>query len=466
MEEPHDCTDSKDVLTVLDALFDGLVRYDAQMKYEPAIAESWDISKDARTWTFRLRKGVVFHNGTPCDSEAVRFSLERMSRPDMGVTLGAPGVYNQYLQGMQIETPDAHTVRIKLSDPMADLLDVLVTGYILPPDEVERLGSEFKYHPLGTGPYRFESYEQGVALSMSKHDQYFDGAPVFDQVTWRVESDPGERVRMLHDGEAQIATSLPPDVTDGAADARFQRSRGTTAFIIIFSAQKGPLRDPRIRQALNLAIDRDAVITQILGGAGCPLTGFVSPHHFGYDEAEAGQSYDIDKARSLISDAGFSDGIRLTLDSPTSLPNEAVPLSKIVTEMWREIGVDVEIVYTEDREAYAHNVRLKKIHDMCIFDSSPLSTFRVLKEKIDARFEGSWWQHYHNSRVESLLDQATLTVSDEAREAIYQQCFRILNEDPPWLYLYNYETITATTDALEHWKLPAHGVVDVRGLGD
>lgn len=464
MEEPHDCTDSKDVLTVLDALFDGLVRYDAQMRFEPAIAESWEISKDARTWTFHLRHGVVFHNGTPCDSEAVRFSLERMSRPEMGVTLGAPGVYNQYLQGMKIETPDAHTVRLTLSEPMADLLDVLVTGYILPPDEVERLGSEFKHHPMGTGPYRFESYEQGVAICMSKHDEYFDGPAPFDQITWRVESDAAERVRMLQDGEAHMATNLPPDVTDGASDVRFQRSRGTTAFIIIFNAQNGALQDPRVRQALNLAVDREAIITQILGGAGYPLTGFVSPHHFGYDEATTGQSYDIDAARSLLSDAGFGDGLQLTLDSPTSLPNEAVPLSKIVAEQWREIGVDVQIVYTEDREAYAHNVRLKKIHDMCIFDSSPLSTFRVLKEKIDARFEGSWWQHYHNSSVESLLDQAAATVSDQAREVIYQQCFRILNEDPPWLYLYNYEIITATVNALERWKLPAHGVVDVRGL--
>ena len=99
---------------------------------------------------------------------------------------------------------------------------------------------------------------------------------------------------------------------------------------------------------------------------------------------------------------------------------------------------------------------------MCVFDSSPLSTFRVLKEKVDARFAGSWWQGYHNAGVEKLLDTALSTIDRGHREGIYKQCFRILNEDPPWLYLYNAMNITSTALQLSVWQPPDHGVIDPR----
>ena len=124
MEEPHNCTDAKDVLNILSAFFDPLVAYDAQMKYVPALATSWQVSDDARCWTFTLRPDVTFHNGQPVDAEAVVYSLTRMARPDMGVTLGAPGVYNQYMAGMTLNIIDRHKVEIKLAEPMADLLHV------------------------------------------------------------------------------------------------------------------------------------------------------------------------------------------------------------------------------------------------------------------------------------------------------------------------------------------------------
>jgi len=460
LEEPHNCTDSKDVLTILSALFDALVQYDDHLGYAPALAESWTLSDDALTWTFRLREDVYFHNGDACDAEAVKYSLERMARPDMGVTLGAPGVYHQYLNGMQVEVLDQHTVCLTTATPVADLLDVLVTGYILPPGPVEQLGADFRLAPVGTGPYEFVSSQPGEEVCLKRNDRSFSTLPKYERVIWRAVPDPTERVRMVQAGHAHIAATLPPAAVSESSGLQILRSQGTTAFIIIFSANKGPLKNPLVRRALNLGIDRQVIIDQILGGAGYPLTGFVSPHHFGYDPDQPPLTFDPEQAKTLLKQAGYEHGLTLTLDSPTALPNEAVPLSKIVTEQWRQIGVEVKVVYTEDREAYANKVRLKDIHDMCIFDSSPLSTYRVLKEKIDARFEGSWWEGYHNAEVEQLLDTAETTIDEASREAIYQKCFQILNEDPPWLYLYNYETFTGVSADLARWQLPAHGVID------
>ena len=465
LEEPHNCTDAKDVLNLFTSFFDSLVAYNPKMKYIPALAESWGVSDNARTWTFTLRPDMKFHNGLPADAEAVAYSLKRMAQPDMGITLGAPGVYNQYMEGMELEILGRNRIRLTLAEPMADLLDVLVTGYILPPDTVDRLGAQFKDRPVGTGPFEFFEHEEGVCVRARKNPHYFQELPSFDSIEWQLVADPDERLSMIRDGRAHIAPGPPytARLEDGNVNALY--SRGTTAYIIIFNTKAGILEDPRIRLALNLAVDRRALIDTVLNGAGYPLHGFISPVHFGYDGDQPPIPYDPERARALLKESGYGPGLSLTLDSPTSMPNEAVRLSNALAEQLSRIGIEINIVYTGDRELYANKVRLKDIHDMCVFDSSPLSTFRVLKEKIDSRFEGSWWQGYQNDEVEQLLDLAQKTADDSRREEIYKQCFRRLNEDPPWLYLYNYRNITCCARQLSAWQPPAHGIIDPRYLG-
>ena len=410
LEEPHNCTDAKDVLNIFTSFFDPLVAYNSKMEYIPALAESWDVSDDARTWTFRLRSDVKFHNGLPVNAEAVAYSLKRMAQPDMGITLGAPGVYNQYMAGMELEILDRQKLRLTLAEPMADLLDVLVTGYILPPATVDRLGDQFKDTPVGTGPFEFVEHEEGVCVRARKNLHYFQELPNIDTIEWQLVTDPDERLDMIRDGRAHITAGPPYTATLEDVNLNCIYSRGTTAYIIIFNTKTRILEDPRIRLALNLAVDRRALIDTVLNGAGYPLNGFISPVHFGYDGDQPSIPYDPERARTLLKESGYGSGLSLTLDSPTSMPNEAVRLSVALADQLSRIGVEIKIVYTEDRELYANKVRLKDIHDMCVFDSSPLSTFRVLKEKVDSRFEGSWWQGYHNGEVERLLDAAQETV--------------------------------------------------------
>lgn len=465
LEEPHNCTDVKDVLTIFTSLFDALVAYDPHLNYVPALAKSWTVSDDARTWTFTLRPDVKFHNGRPMDVEAVAYSLSRMAQPDMGVTLGAPGVYNQYLEGMELKIVNSQTVSLTLSQPIADLLDVLVTGYILPPDVVELRGADFKNNPIGTGPFEFVEYEAGAYVRARKNGNYFQKLPDIESIEWRMVPNPDDRLNMVRHKQAHLAAGPPYTATLENKTLNAVYSRGTTVYIIIFNTQSQFLDDPKVRLALNLGVDRKALIDSVLNGAGYPLNGYLSPVHFGNDTALPAFPFDPARAMTLLKEAGYGDGLNLTLDSPTSMPNEAVRLSKALAEQLAQIGVEIDIVYTEDRELYANKVRLKEIHDMCVFDSSPLSTFRVLKEKIDARFEGSWWQGYHNAEVERLLDIAQVTIDNSRREEIYKQCFRVLNDDPPWLYLYNYKNITCAAPHYLGWQPPAHGVIDPRYLG-
>ncbi|RDL46859.1 Glutathione-binding protein GsiB [Ensifer sp. M14] len=467
LEDPHDCTDANDVLCVFDAFFDGLVRYGQDGSYVPALAERWHVSDDARTWTFRLREALTFHDGTTCNADAVILSLRRMSRADKGYTLGAPGVWHQYLGDALITALDARTVEIALARPMADLLDILVYGYVIAPGALDRYEGGDVSVPIGTGPYRFESFHAGHDITGRRFDGWHGKKPANEQIRFVFEPDAGRRQAMLVAGEAQVANSLDfqlshaLDGTDGFARAV---SLVPVSIIYLFNSTSGPFADQRIRRAANLALDRQALVDMVVAGAARPLTGFVSPAHFGVTDATGGLERDLAEAKRLLAAAGHTDGLVIEVDCPTRLPDEAEALTTAVEQQLSEIGISFRVHRHEDREAYAHGVRLKQVRDMCVFDSSPLSTFRVLAEKIDARARGSWWLGYHNSEVEQLIDQGRRTTNDAARGAIYENAFRLLQKDPPWLYLYNPLRVTGLAGDRPNWRMRPDAVLDVNAL--
>jgi peptide/nickel transport system substrate-binding protein len=237
-----------------------------------------------------------------------------------------------------------------------------------------------------------------------------------------------------------------------------------TAIIFMFNASGGPGADARVRRALNLGIDRDALVRDVLHGAGQPLHGFVSPVHFGADPQAPPFRQDKAEARRLLAEAGHRDGVTFELYCPTRLPDEARALVKAVEIQLADLGVRFVVHLEADRTHYANQVRLKQIHDLCVFDSSPMSMFRVLHEKIDSRIRGSWWEGYANPAVEALIDRARRTVDDAARERLFQECYRRLQDDPPWLYLYNHRRGIGLSGRHADWAMRRDGVLDVRSL--
>ena len=178
----------------------------------------------------------------------------------------------------------------------------------------------------------------------------------------------------------------------------------------MLNTAKGPLADARIRRALALAIDRQALVRDVLDGAGQPLLGYLSPNHVGADPAPQ-PMYDPAEAQRLLSAAGYGDGLKIQIDCPTSLPDEAEGLTTAVIRHLAAIGVAATIKLHEDSTAYAEMVRAKKIGDMCVFGSSPMSAFRLLYEKIDNRNGGAWHQGYRNTEIEALIDKALTTTN-------------------------------------------------------
>jgi peptide/nickel transport system substrate-binding protein len=465
LDDPHACTDSSDVLSVFGGLFEGLVRR-GDGGYEPALATHWSMSDDARTTSFTLREGVRFHDGEPCDAEAVKHCLERMARPDMGATLGAPGVYAQYLAGMRVEIIDARRLKLTTAEPIADILDILHVGHIVSPRALAAAGDDLGARAVGTGPYRLDGWREGEAVSASANDAYHGRKPAFAGLTWRRGADAAARLAMLAGGEAQVANGLDP-----AAAAALDATRFTSldylspvALILMFNAARGPGADPRVRRALNLAIDREGLVREVLGGAGQPLHGYVSPAHDGFDPEAPGFAHDPAQARRLLKEAGHGAGLELDLYCPTRLPDEAQALAAALGRQLAPVGVGFRVHLDPDRVHYANQVRLKNIHDICVFDSSPMSCFRVLHEKVDSRVRGSWWEGYANPEAERLMDLARATVDGARRVAIQRRIYRLLQDDPPWLYVYNHRRVIGLAGRHPAFAMRRDGVLDVRRL--
>jgi peptide/nickel transport system substrate-binding protein len=340
---------------------------------------------------------------------------------------------------------------------MADLLDLLVAMPISPASALDGLPDAY----VGSGPYRVTE-QSDARVVLAAHDDYWGAPPKYLEIRWIAELDVERRVEALLNGEADIAVDIGIEGSrriseDGRALAREWDSG--LAIIFMANAFEGPLRDRRVRQALNYAVDIDEIIDEIKDGAAKPLNGYLTPHHFGYDPGTPAYPYDPDRARSLLVEAGYEDGLELTFDIPAVMPDEAPRLARLMAEQLARVGITLEIVEHEDRAAYSEMVREKRINDGAAFDSSPRSTFRVLREKIHSGLQGPWWEGYTNEEVDALIDEAQATFSYADRQAIYRRIYRMVRDDAPWIFLYRPTRYWGIGPILQGWLPRADGLL-------
>ena len=454
--DPHICSDSANRLSIIFSVYEALVKRGEDGGFLPSLAESWTVEDGARTWTFKLRRGVRFHNGDTLQARDVVSTMARVLDPAIGGAYGTEGVYAGYLGSAEVSAPDDLTVRMRLGEPIADLFDLLVAMPMAPESALDGLPEEY----VGSGPYRVVDAGQMRVVTVAFPD-YWGGEPPVKEILWLAEPERERRVEALVSGEADIAHDVGLEGKGFIeASGKGEALEYLSGLCIIFmcNAKKGVCRDARVRQALNYALDLDEVIDVAKGGAATPLNGFMTPLHFGYDPETPVYPYDPVKARELLEEAGHGGGMRLVVDIPTRMPDEARVLAELMKEHYARVGITVEVVEHGNREAYAHMVRDKEINDLCCFDSSPRSTFRVLREKIHSGFRGPWWEGYHNGEVNALIDRAQGTVDDAERERIYRQVYRMIRDDAPWIFLYRPTVYWGIGPAATGWSPGADGL--------
>jgi len=459
MGDPHCSSDNRDNLSVIFSIFEPLVSYARGGCFDPVLAESWTVSQDARTWVFRLRQAVRFHNGDQLAARDVVESLDRVRDPNMGGELGSQGVYQSYLAGAKIDAINDRTVQIVTVEPFADLLDLLALFPILP----ESARRDPDAHCIGSGPYELVSREPGC-ISMKAFEGYWGGRPPTATIEWRAEVDANARLQHLLAGKADLVADLGASETRQAESSNLatvirQESSVCTAFMC--NLLSGVCQDMRVRQALNYAIDVPELIRTVMDDEATPINGPLTALHYGRDSSVPAYPYDPAAARRLIAEAGYTNGIDLVLDVPSVLPDEAPRLAKQMTEQYERIGIRTEIREFSDRPAYAEMVRAKQLDDACCFDSSPLSTYRLLREKFHSVAGGPWWLGYTDQSVDDLINRAEATVDLEKRGDLYRSAYAKISNGAPWIFLYNPTLMWGIGPKVSGWAPQVDGLIRI-----
>lgn len=432
--DPHTASDNKERLSMQLTVVEALVQLDRAGNYAPLLAERWHVAADDCTWTFHLRPAVRFHDGTLLHAEDVVASLARACDPDLGGELGTGGLYHRYLHAMTVTVLDPQTVQMVTAEPMADLLDLLVEIPIVPRHALARMPEQL----IGSGPYQLVVVNEEEVV-MTRFVDYWGETPPFQTLQWRAETCGERRVECLRKGMVDLISKVPPahrSAVGSHEGTALHVAQDSVCVAFLCNIQQGVCTDRRVRQALNYALDREQIVATLTDNTAHLLNGPLTSLHLGYDPAISGYAYDPDRAKALLEEAGYGANMQLTLDIPTTLPDEAPQLAALMADYYRAVGIETTIKEFVDRPAYADMVKAKQIDDACCFDSSPLSTFRTLREKFHSSIHGPWWQGYENPAVNALLDQAQRTMDHATRQQRYRHAYRILQEDAPWIFLY------------------------------
>ena len=318
-------------------LFEGLTRIDETGAVQPALAESWEVSDDGLTYTFKLREGVTFHDGTTFDAEDVVFSLDRARGED---SVNAQKALFEAIEG--VEAVDPATVRVTLSRPEGALAYNLGWGdaVIVAPESAE--GNQES--PVGTGPFKFEGWTRGTEIRLVRNPDYWGEAPALERAAFRIVPDPAAAAAALQAGDVQAFPNFPApeQLPIFEADPRFEVVVGTTEgeTILAMNNGKAPLDDVRVRRAIARAIDRDAIVEGAMFGQGTPIGSHFAPHHPAYVDLTDEASFDPEAAKALLEEAG-AEGATLSLKLPP--PSYARRGGEIIASQLRDVGLNVEI---------------------------------------------------------------------------------------------------------------------------
>jgi peptide/nickel transport system substrate-binding protein len=323
-------------------VFEGLTRFDSTGAVIPGLAKSWEISEDGLTYTLTLNEGVTFHDGTTMDAEDVKFSLDRIGADDSANAQKA-----LYAAISEVNVIDPATVEIKLSEPNGMMLFNLAWGdaVIVAPESIEGI----KQTPIGTGAFKFDSWTQGDEIQLSRYDGYWGTPAVLTGATFKFISDPTAALgaMMAEDIDVFAGFPAPENLPQFEADPRFQVLIGSTEGETILSTNNKmpPFDNVKVREALAHAIDRQAIIDGAMFGYGTPIGTHFAPHNPAYVDLTGMSTYDPEKARALLAEAGFADGFETTLFLPP--PSYARRGGEIIAAQLAQVGIKVEITNVE-----------------------------------------------------------------------------------------------------------------------
>ncbi len=431
--------------SVVHSVYDSLYQYGAEGVLEPLLAESAPTPIDAQTYEIKLRAGVTFHNGEPLDVKAVATALEHILDKNTGAQIAG-----QFAVISEVKEIDPLTMHLVLSQP-APWLPAQIAAWLTPLPPLHVASQDWVNQPVGTGPYTFVEWKPGESITLAINPAYFAGSPkgrpIARRVVYRFVSDGSTRVADLLAGSAGLVRGVPVDqmeaVEDGGATVTPVPVSGS-AWVRI-ATDVAPFSDVRVRQALNYAVDVDAIREALFAGYGQRLPNFFAPGGLGFDPALAPYPYDPDKAKALLQEAGYGDGFETTLEHTVS---ERADLVEAIAGQLGEIGVEVKTVPLEDaafnatwKDPNAAPLRFSTWRPL--FDPYTLLSLVVSNQGFLSR--------YNSGTVQPLFD-AFATEPDVAKRAeVAMQLGKALFDDPAAIYLFDLTSIFGVAEDAPAW---------------
>jgi peptide/nickel transport system substrate-binding protein len=433
-------------------VFEGLTRFMADGSVVAGLAQSWDISEDGLTYTFMLHDGVTFHDGTTMDAEDVKFSLDRARSED---SINAQkGLFADIAD---VTVVDPLTVAVTLSQPNGMFLFNMAWGdaVIVAPESIDTIAS----NPIGTGAFTFTDWVQGDRLELTRNESYWGQPAALETATFRFISDPTAAFAavMAEDVDAFVGFPAPENLPQFEADPRFQVLVGNTEgeTILSMNNKMPPFDNVLVRQAVSLAIDRQSIIDGAMFGYGTPIGTHFAPHNPDYVDLIANSTYNPQRARELLAEAGFADGFTTTLKLPP--PSYARRGGEIIASQLREVGITAEISNLEWAQW------IEEVFTGKDFGLSIVSHTEPMDIGIYANPE--YYFQYDNPEFQALMDTLNATTDPATRSALLADAQTTISEDYVNGYLFQLAVPTVAKTGLNGlWLNQPTAAVDLTGV--
>ena len=407
-------------------MFNGLTRIDRDLTVKPDLAESWSASDDLKTWTFKLRTDVKFHHGRTLDSEDVVFTMKRI----LDAATGSRARANISMV-TNVEAVDPSTVKFTLNIPYAGFQDIFGERQmrILPKDKIDTISTA----PIGTGPFKFKSWSPGDRMELEKNADYFEkGLPKLDAVSLRIIPEPAARLAALESGAVDILWSLPNEAAEKFKNSSTIRvdSVATASWDgIILNNERPPFNDLRVRQALALTIDKEALVELALFGQGAPTHSPIPPSHPYFNKSIGFKPPDIEKAKKLMAEAGLAGGV----DVPLQVPQERdgrVRLGVAVRDMAKAAGIRISVERVPFASYTANVAGKAQMYVDGYFARPTIDTALYPFYHSSGSWNRQLWL-YKNPRIDELLDTARKTNEEAKRAELFGEFQKIVDETVP-----------------------------------
>ena len=440
---------------VIHQIYEPLITADYSMNYHPNLATSWDISPDGKAITFNLRKGVKFHDGTPLDSRAVKMTFDRILSQKLKRTWKT---YSSFMES--VEVIDKYSVRINLKGSTSTALAVMSTlGYIESPTAIEKYGKDYRFHPCGTGVFKFVEWVPDQRIVLEANKEYWGGEPNIAKVVFKPVPDPQTRLAMIESGDLDVAEQIPASEIErikAHPQLKLDEFQSGTMFFVIFNTVKEPFNDKRIRQAIAYGIDTKSIVKALLFGRANLAETYAAPNIKNIIKYDI-YPYNPEKSKAILESLGWKDGKSGFLEKDGKIfsmniitPSGRYPMDRQIAEavhgQLKKIGIDVNVTIVEGsvfiKSLYLDPQAKKNAEFSMVILTRPMGP--NLDIALTRHFHSSSfvpkannYSIYSNKELDRILEEAAKIIDENKREALYKGAQDILNEEVPWVPIYS-----------------------------